>query len=116
MFQQLGSNCTTVSQVIESEDKAVFKAIQDGIDRYNTYHLISNAQKVLHVQTGYICAYVFCVIIIIGTEMDIVGYRFYHPWRRIRYMIMYILNVDYCVIHIRSYIEAKETSGAEEIC
>ena len=46
MFQQLGSNCTTVSQVIESEDKTVFKAIQDGIDRYNTHHLISNAQKV----------------------------------------------------------------------
>ena len=46
MFQQLGSNCTTVSQVIESEDKAVFKAIQDGIDTYNTKYLISNAQKV----------------------------------------------------------------------
>ena len=46
LLQQLGSNCTTVSQVIESEDKAVFKAIQDGIDRYNTHHLISNAQKV----------------------------------------------------------------------
>ena len=47
MFQQLGSNCTTVSQVIESEDKAVFKAIQDGIDRYNTHQSISNAQKVI---------------------------------------------------------------------
>ena len=46
LLQQLGSNCTTISQVIESEDKAVFKAIQDGIDRYNTHHLISNAQKV----------------------------------------------------------------------
>ena len=38
ILQQFGSNCTTVSQVIESEDKAVFKAIKDGIDRYNTYH------------------------------------------------------------------------------
>ena len=47
MFEQLGSNCTTVSQVIESEDRAVFKAIQDGIDRYNTHHIISNAQKVI---------------------------------------------------------------------
>ena len=46
MLKELGSNCTTVSQVIESEDKAVFKAIQDGIDCYNTHHLISNAQKV----------------------------------------------------------------------
>ena len=47
MLQQLGSNSTTVSQVIESEDKVVFKAIQDGIDRYNTHHIISNAQKVI---------------------------------------------------------------------
>jgi len=48
MFEELGTNCTTVSQVIETEDKAVFKAIQDGIDRYNTQHIISNAQKVWH--------------------------------------------------------------------
>jgi len=54
MFEQLGTNCTTVSQVIESEDKVVFKAIQDGIDRYNTHHLISNAQKV--VTTRNYCA------------------------------------------------------------
>ena len=47
MFKQLGSNCTTVSQVIKSEDRAVFKAIQDGIDHYNTHHIISNAQKVI---------------------------------------------------------------------
>jgi len=46
MFQELGSECTTVSQVIETEDKAVFKAIQDGIDRYNMNLIISNAQKV----------------------------------------------------------------------
>ena len=38
MLQQLDSNCTTVSQVIESEDKAVLKAIQDGIYSYNTHH------------------------------------------------------------------------------
>ena len=52
MLKELGSNCTTVSQVIENEDKAVFKAIQDGIDRYNTHHLISNAQKVKIVIIG----------------------------------------------------------------
>ena len=69
MFQQLGSNCTTVSQVIESEDKAVFKAIQDGIDRYNTHHLISNAQRVL-ATTYEAFSYIFCI----GTEMDITGY------------------------------------------
>jgi len=46
MFKQLGSNSTTITQVIESEDKAVFKAIQDGIDQYNKNHIISNAQKV----------------------------------------------------------------------
>ena len=61
-FQQLGSSCTTVSQVIETEDKAVFKAIQDGIDRYNTAHLISNAQKVKHQWCAlctcmYVCLY-----------------------------------------------------------
>jgi len=55
MFQELGSECTTVSQVIETEDKAVFKAIQDGIDRYNTNHIISNAQKVNRVQTPILC-------------------------------------------------------------
>ena len=51
MFQQLGCNCTTVSQVIESEDNAVFKAIQDGIDRYNARQSISNAQKVFQILT-----------------------------------------------------------------
>ena len=49
MFKELGCKCTTVSQVIETEDKAVFKAIQDGIDRYNTNQSISNAQKVVIV-------------------------------------------------------------------
>ena len=58
LLQQLGSNCTTVSQVIESEDKAVFKAIQDGIDRYNTHHLISNAQKVSLCVCACACIYV----------------------------------------------------------
>ena len=47
MFREIGSECTTVSQVIETEDEAVFKAIQDGIDRYNTSHIVSEAQKVI---------------------------------------------------------------------
>ena len=47
MLQQLGSKCTTVAQVTESKDKVVFKAIQDGINRYNTRHIISDAQKVI---------------------------------------------------------------------
>ena len=42
MFQDLGNNCITVSQVIETKDKVVFKAIQDGIDHYNTN---PNAQR-----------------------------------------------------------------------
>ena len=44
--EKFGCNCTTVSQILDTEDKVVFKAIQDGIDRYNTHLLISNAQKV----------------------------------------------------------------------
>jgi len=45
-FEELGTNCTTVSQVINSKDKMVFKAIQDGIDRYNTQHSITDGYKV----------------------------------------------------------------------
>jgi len=36
MFEELGTVCTTVSEVINSKDKTVFKAIQDGVDCYNT--------------------------------------------------------------------------------
>ena len=46
MFEELGTNSTTVSQVISSKDKIVFKAIQDGIDRYNTQHSQTNLDKV----------------------------------------------------------------------
>ena len=45
-FEELGTNCTTVSQVINSKDKIVFKAIQDGIDHYNMQHSISDWYKV----------------------------------------------------------------------
>ena len=80
MFQKLGSNSTTITQVIESEDKAVFKAIQDGIDRYNTHHIISNAQKVkyLHMFTCLFCLFgclcVHCNLFCTGTKMDVIGY------------------------------------------
>ena len=53
MFKELGCKCTTVSQVIKTEDKAVFKAIQDGIDSYNTNQSISNAQKVVSINLVY---------------------------------------------------------------
>jgi len=46
MFEELGTNCTTVSQVISSKNKIVFKAIQDGIDRYNTQHSQTDLDKV----------------------------------------------------------------------
>ncbi|XP_065906709.1 long-chain-fatty-acid--CoA ligase ACSBG2-like isoform X2 [Dysidea avara] len=46
MFEELGTNCTTVSQVINSKDKIVFKAIQDGIDYYNTQHSQTDLDKV----------------------------------------------------------------------
>ena len=45
-FEELGTNCTTISQVIDSEDKAVYKAIQDGIELYNSRENISEIQKV----------------------------------------------------------------------
>ena len=44
-IEQLGSPCTKVSEIIETKDSAVFKAIQDGLDRANK-HAISNAQVV----------------------------------------------------------------------
>ena len=34
-LEQLGSACTTVSEIITTKDKAVFAAIQDGLDRVN---------------------------------------------------------------------------------
>ena len=49
--EQFNCNCTTVSQVLDTEDKAVFKAIQDGIARYNAHQSISNAQKVFQIPT-----------------------------------------------------------------
>jgi len=41
----LGSQCTKVSEIVEQKDKAVFTAIQDGLDRANE-HAVSRAQRV----------------------------------------------------------------------
>ncbi|XP_030048652.1 long-chain-fatty-acid--CoA ligase ACSBG2 isoform X2 [Microcaecilia unicolor] len=43
--QELGSTATRVSEVISSKDEAVYKAIQEGMDRVNR-RAVSNAQKV----------------------------------------------------------------------
>ena len=61
MLKELGSNCTTVSQVIQRKDKAVVKAIKDGIESYNTGCLISDAYKVF--LTTHVCVYASCVCI-----------------------------------------------------
>lgn len=44
-IQQLGSQCTSVSQIVQEQDKAVFTAIQEGLDRANS-RALSRAQKV----------------------------------------------------------------------
>ncbi len=41
----LGSTCTKVSEVLENQDRAIFDAIQAGIDKANQ-GAASNAQKV----------------------------------------------------------------------
>ncbi|XP_069482633.1 long-chain-fatty-acid--CoA ligase ACSBG2-like [Ambystoma mexicanum] len=44
-FQQVGSNATRVSEVVNSRDPAIYDAIQKGIDRVNQ-KATSNAQKI----------------------------------------------------------------------
>jgi len=44
--EDLGTDCTTVSQVVNAKDRKVFKAIQDGIDQYNKYYACFEIQKV----------------------------------------------------------------------
>ena len=58
IIQALGSTATKVSEVIENQDRAIFTAIQEGIDRANE-GAVSNAQKVS------------CLIVI---------FFFYHWW------------------------------------
>ena len=50
-FKELGTNCRTVSQVINSKDKEVFKVIQDGIDFYNTHKINNNAMLKVDLAT-----------------------------------------------------------------
>ena len=47
LVSALGSTATKVSEVIDSEDAVVFKAIQTGLENANK-GAISNAQKVLN--------------------------------------------------------------------
>ena len=47
----LGSQCTKVSEIVEQKDEAVFKAIQDGLDRANE-HAVSRAQRVRSTKCG----------------------------------------------------------------
>ena len=71
MFEELGTNCTTVSQVITSKDKAVFKAIQDGIDRYNTQYSISDWYK---VNNRYTTSLEGIVVVCVDKSMDVAQY------------------------------------------
>ena len=45
LIQDLGSQNTKVSDIIAQEDRAVFTAIQEGLDKANE-HATSNAMKV----------------------------------------------------------------------
>ncbi|KAM3927487.1 long-chain-fatty-acid--CoA ligase ACSBG1 [Leptodactylus fuscus] len=42
---EVGSKATTVSEIVEQKDKAVYKAIQEGIDKVNC-EAVSNAQRI----------------------------------------------------------------------
>ena len=45
--EELGTDCTTVSQVVNTKDQKVLMTIQNGIDRYNKNYTCSDIQKVL---------------------------------------------------------------------
>jgi hypothetical protein len=45
MLKDIRSKCTTVTQVLETRDEAIYSDIQAGLDRANQ-RAISNAQKV----------------------------------------------------------------------
>ena len=68
-IEQLGSPCTKVTEIIESKDRAVFKAIQDGLDRANK-HAISNAHIVRHQSYVWrVCVWRVCVEGVCGGYM-----------------------------------------------
>ena len=59
LISALGSSATTVSQVIDNKDEAVYSAIQKGIDAANE-HAISHAQKVIYKYLLYQhCYYIY---------------------------------------------------------
>ena len=45
LIENLGSQCSTVSGIIDSKDRAVFTAISEGLERANQ-RAVSQAQKV----------------------------------------------------------------------
>ncbi|XP_065885420.1 uncharacterized protein [Dysidea avara] len=44
--EELGTDCTTVSQVVNTKDQKVLMTIQNGIDRYNKNYTCSDIQKI----------------------------------------------------------------------
>ena len=51
MLKSIGSKCTSVPQVLETKDEAIYQDIQAGLDRANQ-RAISNAQKVSALLCG----------------------------------------------------------------
>lgn len=71
-IKELGSDCTTVSDVIKSRDPIVFSAIAEGLERANEA-APSNAQKVCHrlnqsIEPSVCC--IFLPFISTGAKVD----------------------------------------------
>ena len=52
LIAQLGSKANTISDIVDSKDKFVYDAIQQGLDKANE-EAISNAQKVNVIDNNY---------------------------------------------------------------
>ena len=78
LISALGSSATTVSQVIDNKDEAVYSAVQKGIDAANE-HAISHAQKVLYEYLlNQHCTYIYLYMqvqkfIILRNDFSIIG-------------------------------------------